>query len=327
LSFISTQEFNAQHGDNNDMVNMRLIFLGTSAAAPTPNRGLSSIALVRGCELILFDAGEGMQRNFIKAGLGMNRKMKIFITHMHADHCVGLLGLLQTMSLQGRQRHVDIYGQPQVAEFIKENMRIINFRLTFDINIHIINGEGTVVKEKDYQVSCSDAFHSVPAYSYCLTEFDRPGKFDIIEAKRLGIPEGELYRNLQEGNDIVVEGKTITSNQIIGPSRKGRKIGISGDTRPTDKLKSFFKDCDLLVFESTFSHDKYEQAIESFHSTAKEAASLANASSVRKLYLTHFSARYHETSKLVKEAAEMHRSVQAAEDLKIVEIPYEDDKR
>jgi ribonuclease Z len=327
LSFISTQEFNAQHGDNNDMVNMRLIFLGTSAAAPTPNRGLSSIALVRGCELILFDAGEGMQRNFIKAGLGMNRKMKIFITHMHADHCVGLLGLLQTMSLQGRQRHVDIYGQPQVAEFIKENMRIINFRLTFDINIHIINGEGTVVKEKDYQVSCSDAFHSVPAYSYCLTEFDRPGKFDIIEAKRLGIPEGELYRKLQEGNDIVVEGKTITSNQIIGPSRKGRKIGISGDTRPTDKLKSFFKDCDLLVFESTFSHDKYEQAIESFHSTAKEAASLANASPVRKLYLTHFSARYHETSKLVKEAAEMHRSVQAAEDLKIVEIPYEDDKR
>jgi ribonuclease Z len=309
------------------MVNMRLIFLGTSAAAPTPNRGLSSIALVRGSELIIFDAGEGMQRNFIKAGLGMNRKMKIFITHMHADHCVGLLGLLQTMSLQGRQRHVDIYGQPQVAEFIKENMRIINFRLTFDINIHIINGEGTVVKEKDYQVSCSDAFHSVPAYSYCLTEFDRPGKFDIIEAKRLGIPEGELYRNLQEGNDIVVEGKTITSNQIIGPSRKGRKIGISGDTRPTDKLKSFFKDCDLLVFESTFSHDKYEQAIESFHSTAKEAASLANASSVRKLYLTHFSARYHETSKLVKEAAEMHRSVQAAEDLKIVEIPYEDDKR
>jgi ribonuclease Z len=325
LSFISTQEFNAQHGDNNEMVNIRLIFLGTSAAAPTPNRGLSSIALVRGCELILFDAGEGMQRNFIKAGLGMNRKMKIFITHMHADHCIGLLGLLQTMSLQGRQRHVDIYGQPQVAEFIKENIRIINFRLTFDINIHIINGEGTVVKEKDYQVSCSDAFHSVPAYSYCLTEFDRPGKFNIIEAKRLGIPEGQLYHQLQEGNDIVVEGKTISSNQIIGPRRKGRKIGISGDTRPTDKLKSFFKDCDLLVFESTFSHDKYEQAIESFHSTAKEAASLANASSVRKLYLTHFSARYHETSMLVKEAAEMHQSVEAAEDLKIVEIPYEDD--
>jgi ribonuclease Z len=309
------------------MVNMRLTFLGTSAAAPTPTRGLSSIALVRGCELILFDAGEGMQRNFIKAGLGMNRKMKIFITHMHADHCVGLLGLLQTMSLQGRQTHVDIYGQPQVAEFIKENIRIINFRLTFDINIHIIKGEGIVVKEKDYQVSCSDAFHSVPAYSYCLMEFDRPGKFNISEAKRLGIPEGELYHKLQEGNNIVIDGKTIRSNQIVGPRRKGRKIGISGDTRPTDKLKSFFKDCDLLVFESTFSHDKYQQAMESFHSTAKEAAALAKASSVRKLCLTHFSARYHETSKLVNEAAEMHQNVEAAEDLKIVEIPYEDDKQ
>src|ERR671938_628336 len=128
------------------MVNMRLIFLGTSAAVPTSERGLSSIALVRGNELLLFDTGEGMQRNFIKASLGMNKKMKIFITHMHADHCVGLLGLLQTMSLQGRERMLDIYGQPQVAEFIKENMRIINFGLLFNINIHIIEEEGVITR-------------------------------------------------------------------------------------------------------------------------------------------------------------------------------------
>src|ERR671935_350614 len=121
------------------MVNMRLIFLGTSAAVPTVERGLSSIALARGNELLLFDAGEGMQRNFIRAGLGMNRKMKIFISHMHADHCAGLLGLLQTMALQGREKSVDIYGEPRLEEFIKENIRIINFSLTFDINIHIIN--------------------------------------------------------------------------------------------------------------------------------------------------------------------------------------------
>src|SRR5919199_6493414 len=120
------------------MVNMRLIFLGTSAAVPTVERGLSSIALARGNELLLFDAGEGMQRNFIRAGLGMNKKMKIFITHMHADHCVGLLGLLQTMSLQGREAPLDIYGQNKLADFLNENMRIINFGVTFDVTVHRI---------------------------------------------------------------------------------------------------------------------------------------------------------------------------------------------
>jgi ribonuclease Z len=306
------------------MVNMRLIFLGTSAAVPTVERGLSSIALARGNELLLFDAGEGMQRNFIRAGLGMNKKMKIFITHMHADHCVGLLGLLQTMSLQGREAPLDIYGQNKLADFLNENIRIMNINLTFKINIHVINGEGLVVKENDYQITCCNAHHSVPAYSYCIEEYNRYGTFNIEEAKRLGIPEGELYGKLQQGKDITYNGKTIKSTQIVGPPRSGRKIGISGDTRPTDKLKDFFKDCDLLVFESTFSHDRYESAIESFHCTAKEAATLAKTAGVRKLLLSHFSARYNTTSQLISEAASVHGNVEGAEDLKVIEIPYTD---
>lgn len=304
------------------MANMQLVFLGTSSAAPTIERGLSSIAIMREGELLLFDAGEGMQRNFIKAGLGMNRKMKIFISHMHADHCVGLLGLLQTMALQGRERSIDIYGQPRVKEFLEENMRIINFGLTFDVNMHVIRKEGIVVKEEDYQVACCEAMHSVPSFAYCIEEFDRPGEFNVKEAKRLGIPEGKLYGKLQHGQDIVYKGKKIRSSHILGPPRKGRKIGISGDTRPTDKLVKFFKGCDVLVFESTYSQDKQQKAVENWHSTATEAATVAKKAGVGTLFLTHFSARYDETSSLVKEASAIHPDVEAAEDLRAVEIPY-----
>jgi ribonuclease Z len=304
------------------MVDMRLVFLGTSSAVPTASRGLSSIALMRGAEVLLFDAGEGMQRNFIKAGLGINRKMKIFITHMHADHCVGLLGLLQTMGLQGREKSVYIYGEPRLEEFLRENMRIINFRLTFDIIVRKIEKSGVVVKEKDYQISCCESLHSVPSFAYCLEEFDRPGTFNILEAKRLGIPEGELYGKLQHGQNIIYGGEMIKSTHVVGPPRRGRKIGISGDTRPTDKLARFFKDCDVLVFESTYGHDKQEKAIENGHSTAAEAATIAKKAEVDKLLLTHFSARYDEASLLVKEASAIHNNVEAAEDLKVVKISY-----
>lgn len=304
------------------MVDMKLIFLGTSAAAPTAERGLSSVVIKRGNELLLFDAGEGMQRNFIRAGLGMNKRMKIFITHMHADHCVGLLGLLQTMSLQGRAIAVDIYGQGKLAEFLTENMRIVNFGLLFDINMHIIDCEGVVVKEKEYQITCCEAKHTVHSFSYCLTEFDRPGIFKIDKAKRFHIPEGNLYSKLQHGQDIIYKGELIRSSQMTGPARAGRKIGISGDTRPTVKLRDFFRNCDLLIYESTYGHDKYQKAVQNFHSTAREAATLARESEVKKLFLTHFSTRYEETSQLINEARAIHENVEVAEDLKVVDIPY-----
>jgi ribonuclease Z len=301
---------------------MQMIFLGTSSAAPTVERGLSSIAIMREGELLLFDAGEGMQRNFIKAGLGMNREMKVFVTHMHADHCVGLLGLLQTMALQGRERPLDIYGQPRLKEFLLENMRIINFGLTFDVSIHTIEKEGVVVEEDGYVVRCCEAKHSIPALSFRLDERDRPGPFNVELAKKLGIPEGELYSRLQRGQDIEHGGKVVKSSEVVGPPRPGRKIGISGDTRPTDKLAKFFAGCDVLVFESTYAHDKLQKALETSHSTATEAATIAKQAAVKKLFLTHFSARYDETTALVAEASAIHGNVEAADDLKVVDIPY-----
>lgn len=307
-----------------DMVDMKVIFLGTSAAVPTPERGLSSIVIKRGTELLIFDTGEGMQQNFIKAGLGMNKRMKIFISHMHADHCVGLLGLLQTMSLQGRALAVDIFGQPKLAEFLTNNMQLVNFGLLYDINMHIINTEGVLVKENEYQITCCEAEHVVPSFSFCLSEFDRPGRFNISEAKRLQIPEGELYSKLQHGHDIIHSGTVVKSSQITGRPRPGRKIGISGDTRPTVKLREFFRNCDLLVFESTYGHNKYEKAVQNYHSTAREAAILAREANVKKLFLTHFSTRYDETSELIEEARAIHLNVEAAKDLMLVDVPYND---
>jgi len=304
------------------MVNMHIIFLGTSAATPTMTRGLSSLAIVRGGEVLLFDAGEGMQLNFIKSKIGMNKKMKIFITHMHADHCLGLLGLLQTLSLQGRENKIDIYGEPRLSEFITENIRIINFGLSYEVHLHIIESEGLVVKESDYEVTCCNATHSTSAFSYSLTEINRPGIFNILEAKRLGIPEGELYGRLQNGEDIIYNGKAIFSSQVVGPQRPGRKVGISGDTRPSEKLRKFFMNCDVLVFEATYSQKLERKALLNFHSTAKEAAEIAVGSRVKKLLLTHFSARYIDTQEILREAKSVYGNVSVAEDLMIVPVPY-----
>ena len=304
------------------MVDMKIVFLGTSAAIPTKLRGLSSIALLRGNEILLFDTGEGMQKNFLISGLGINKKMKIFFTHLHADHCIGILGLLQTMNLLGRKEKIDIFGEPRLKQFLLENIRIINFGLSFEINIHIIKNDGIIVQEPDYNIVCCTANHSVLAYSYCIQELDRPGVFNVNEANLLNIPQGEMYKKLQMGHDILVNGIVIKSSQVLGPARKGRKIGISGDTRPSTQLQNFFKNCDILIFESTYDHNNLENAIRTFHSTAIEAATMAKNTDSKKLILTHFSSRYKDTSILLEEAKSIYLNVELADDLKKIDIPY-----
>ena len=303
-------------------MDLRVVFLGTSAATPTDARGLSSIAVARGNEILLFDAGEGMQRNFVRSSLRMNSKMKVFITHMHADHSLGILGLLQTLSLNGRTLPIDIYGEPRLAEFIKFSINQIGFGLSFDINLHNIEAEGLLVRENDYEVTCCEADHHVIAYSFCLTELERPGVFNVKRAAQFGIPEGNLFKQLQSGKDINIKGSIVRSTDVVGPRRPGRKIGISGDTRPTEKLCKFFENCDLLVFESTYSNELRHKAIENYHATATEAATLARQSGVRKLVLTHFSTRYRQSNQLLAEARLIHEDVDEASDLKIIDLPY-----
>jgi ribonuclease Z len=301
---------------------MKIVFLGTSAAIPSENRGLACTAIYRDGELLLFDVGEGTQKNFMLARLGINHKMKIFITHMHGDHCIGILGLLQTMTLLGRRKKLDIYGEPKIEEFISQNIRIIRFGLSFELDIHIINDEGVIVKETDYQVCCCRSMHSVLSYSFLVEEFDRPGKFNIDKAVQLGIPKGTLFKQLQNGEDIILNGNIIKSKDIVGPKRKGRKIGISGDTRPSVELEKFFANSDILIFEATYAEDKHLNAVKTFHSTATEAAQLAKASGSSKLFLTHFSSRYKDPLVLLNEAKSIYKNVELAEDLKTINVPY-----
>ena len=298
---------------------MKLVFLGTSAAQPTENRGLSCICLERDGEILMFDAGEAAQISYMKSGLGWNKKMKLFVTHLHGDHCIGILGLLQTMSMQHRTETLEIYGPSGIEEFIAANIKVLNFGLSFPVLINIIK-EGKVFEDKKYSIYVSKANHSITAFSYLFEEKDKPGRFNLEKAKELGIPEGELWNKLQKGNEITINNKIIYPEQVLGEKRAGKKIGISGDTMPTDKLEKFFENCDYLVFDSTFLDKEKQKAQDTCHSTAKQAAILGNNAKVKNLVLTHFSARYKDEVEHLKEASEIHDSVITARDLLEIEI-------
>ena len=298
---------------------MKLVFLGTSAAQPTENRGLSCICLERDGEILMFDAGESTQISYMKSGLGWNKKMKIFVTHLHGDHCVGILGLLQTMSMQNRTETLEIFGPTGIDEFIAANIKVLNFGLSFPVLINIIKDEKIVDNEKFSIYTCK-ANHSVIAYSYLFEEKDKPGRFNVKKAKELGIPEGELWNKLQNGTEINNNGNIIKPEQVLGEKRPGIKIGISGDTMPTKELEVFFKDCDYLVFDSTFVEEQKQRALDTCHSTAKEAAILGKNANVKNLILTHFSTRYKDELRHLNEANKIHNSVITARDHLEIEI-------
>jgi len=298
---------------------MKLVFLGTSAAQPTESRAMTCICVVLEKEILMFDAGEGAQLSFLKSKLGWNKKMKIFVTHMHGDHCVGILGLLQTMSLQNRTESIDIYGPKGIEDFLAANLKVLNFGLSFPVRIMTIK-EGLVLDDATYTIHACEADHSIPAFSYVLQEKEKPGRFYPEKAKELGIPEGKLWHELQSGKEVKVGNKTFKPSDIMGEKRRGKKIGISGDTRPTKKLEEFFKGCDYLTFDSTYSDELKDKAKDHYHSTAKEAAQLAKNAGVANLILTHFSARYDDAGQMVTEAKTVHNSIIAAQDLLEIEI-------
>ncbi len=300
----------------------RVTFLGTGGALPTPHRNPSAIMINREGELILFDCGEGAQQQMMRSKTGMKALSSIFITHFHADHMLGIPGLIQTMSFHGRTEPLKIYGPHWIHEFARILSALGYYKLRFDVN-PIELKPGDIVKRDEYSIMALRTEHSVPSIGYALIEDPRVGRFDRQKAIELGIPPGPLFAKLHKGESVEVEGKTIHSSDVVGDSRPGRKVVYSGDTRPCRDVLEASVDADLLIHDATLASDQQEWAVESMHTTAKEAADLAAKAKVLKLVLTHISSRYSDdTTTLLKEASEVFNNVVVAEDLMEIDIPF-----
>jgi len=299
-------------------------FFGTSSAVPTKERGLSCLAVFFGSSMTFFDCGEGSQRSVIDAGLGFNKECSIFVTHMHGDHVVGLLGILQTMAMNRREKPVRVFGPKKIIEFIRSSQEALNFGLTFDVLAREVK-PGVVYDQPNskFRVFAERSEHSAPSFAYIFEEKEKPGRFHPDRALRLGVPEGPLWSKLQHGEAVESPktGRLVKPDQVMEKPRLGRRIGISGDTRPTKLLENFFRKCDVLIFDSTYSDEHQENALENLHSTSREAATLAKKAKVGKLILTHFSARYRNVSHLVRQAREVYPDTIAAKDYLVYEVP------
>jgi ribonuclease Z len=300
-------------------------FLGTSASRPTVERGVSSIAVEREGETLLFDCGEGTQRQMMRYGVSFALN-DIFFSHFHVDHFLGIVGLMRTMALQGREAPLRCWG-PQGGERLLRKCETLGAdRLTYPLEITEVE-PGTVLKRKDYDLIAVPARHrGAAAISWALVEHTRLGRFDPELARTLGIPEGPLWGRIHKGQAITLEdGRVIEPSILVGPTRPGRRLVITGDTRPCDATVEAAHRADLLVHESTFGNEEAERASETGHSTAREAAGVARDAEVRRLVLTHLSARYtRDTSDLEREAREVFPVVTVARDGMEIDVPFAD---
>ncbi|MGQ0642597.1 MAG: ribonuclease Z [Gemmatimonadaceae bacterium] len=303
-----------------------LRFLGTSASRPTVERGVSSIVVEREGETLLFDCGEGTQRQMMRYGVSFALN-DIFFTHFHADHFLGLPGLLRTLALQGRTDPMRLWGPTGAVRVLKQAAALGAERSTFPLQIHELE-PGAVVKRGDYSVVAVAAVHRGPtALTFGLVEDERRGRFNPDRARELGIPEGPFWGRIHRGESVQLEdGRVIDAALLVGPTRHGRRVVLTGDTRPCDATVELARGADLLVHEATFAEEEAERARETGHSTAREAAEVAVRAGARRLVLTHLSARYtRDTADIEREARALFPAAIVARDGMEVEVPFVDE--
>jgi len=279
---------------------MRLVFLGTSSGTPSRERNVSSVALLLDDgSLLLFDCGEGTQHQLLRAPVRSGSIDAIFITHLHGDHVYGLPGLLATLSMNGRERPLELIGPEGTEEYLRCVLATTHHNPIFPIRVSQppYRGDG-------FTVVAAPLEHSVPSLGYCLIEDDRPGAFDPEKARALGIAEGPQWRALQQAHDP----------RVTGPSRRGRRVAYSTDTRPCASAVELARGADVLVHEATYGEEMRVEADERLHSTAAGAARVARDAGVARLIVTHFSTRYREVETLLDEARGVFANVEAAHD-------------
>jgi ribonuclease Z len=303
---------------------METIFLGTAGSFPTAVRGAPCLAIRRKGELLLFDCGEGTQRQMVKARIGLKANMRILITHMHGDHVLGLPGILQTMALFDRTAPLRVYGPDGVCAFIKAFKETVKFGLSYPIEVTEVD-EGIVYEEEEYHIECAKMQHQVPSLGYALIETNRPGRFYPTKAESLGVPRGPLWGELQKGRAVIaLSGTMITSEQVMGPTRRGRRLVYTGDTSPCTATVTLAEDADLLIHEATLADDLQDKALEVGHSTPSQAAEIAQKAHAGLLVLTHISARYTETGDYLERARRIFPGIVLAEDFMSLEVPLRD---
>ena len=281
-------------------------------------------------EVLLFDCGEGTQRQLMRSSLSFMGITKIFITHFHGDHYLGLAGLLQTMALNGRTKDLEIFGPKGTEQLVTILERISYYSRTYDLVIHEMK-ENQRERFEGFSITAIRLDHSIPALGYLFEEDDRPGKFDVAAAKVLGIPPGPLYNKLQGGEEIVWNDKVITPSMVMGHSRPGRRVCIAMDTKPILSLPERIRDFDVLIHEATADNSLESKANKFGHSTAAQAATIAKEAKVKRLFLIHISPRYRDPKPLIEEARAIFEESHLPSDLEEFEVPLpeswqEDDK-
>jgi ribonuclease Z len=301
---------------------IRVTFLGTAAARPTVGRNVSALMMQREGELLLFDCGEGTQRQMMRFGTGF-AVHDVFFTHMHADHFLGLTGLLRTMGLQGREEPMRLWAPEGGAPILHAAVNLGMERMTFPVEVTELPA-GTALERDGYDIIAYRTQHG-RSLGYALVEHERLGRFDPERARELGVPEGPLFGRLHRGEDVVVDGRTITAAELVGAPRPGRRVVYSGDTRPCRATIEVARTADLLIHDATFTHDEAPRARDTQHATAREAAKVAREAGALRLVLTHISARYADDARpLEREARAVFAETVVAYDGLTIEVPFRD---
>jgi ribonuclease Z len=297
-----------------------LVFLGTSGSMPTAQRAPAALLVRRGGDKLLFDCAEGTQRQLLRSSIGLVELEEIFLTHFHADHVLGLPGMLKTFALRGRDLPLTVHGPRGLVDLLASLKRVVG-KLTYEVRLVELE-PGDVLERGGYRLATFGVRHGVSALGWSVIEATRPGRFDVETADALGVPNGPERGALQRGEVVTLaDGRTIAADQVVGTARPGRKLVITGDTAPSAEIAEAAWGADVLVTEATFADEERDRAEETLHQTATQAAELALQAEVGLLALTHLSNRYFG-SEIAQEARAIFPETVVPRDFDLIEVPF-----